>query len=449
MLRITVKFCLFTFLFFAQFSVINATELRGRLAIELEELVYPLESNSIGLNLGARPGLAIEALDASCQFADRLRVEDIIRTQSLKAKESDKSYLAIANEPNDAPPVPRLISETPIESPSDTCVSAVNNCPSEFANAEARYSLEPISTTEIPMFLIEDLVEDNSQPKKLREHKGLSIDLFERISIPVFFIQDTNDVTRSELSGNDEMDIFSDDSNAEIPVSIEAEETRDPYWQYYEDCDRWGVDFAKLLLEGISIADEDTSSVVPASFEVSDSEFESGTLITQLNLLGSTQSIGSWIFSLPPIADVKFQSVKELEWSNSILDEGSFLLTEHAGIDFDMVNVKALSPITQALVISHEVGLLDIHGLVNDAIWHLDLNSLDCVLYEIQADFFEPIEMMVEKVNAHRKTSHNAFRNALANQIHGMAWLLDELADSIRTDGSGSFTADANSTITK
>lgn len=51
----------------------------------------------------------------------------------------------------------------------------------------------------------------------------------------------------TDVSGTNE---FGSDADADADLLIgHAGATQDSYWQYYEDCDRWGVDFAGLLIE--------------------------------------------------------------------------------------------------------------------------------------------------------------------------------------------------------
>ncbi len=91
--------------------------------------------------------------------------------------------------------------------------------------------------------------------------------------------------------------VSEDPMRLELPV-----ETQDSYWQYYEDCDRWGVDFASLLTEAIaSQGDEEGTqgqSHVPGT----------SPQCLMLQIVGS-QNLSIWLYRIPRIEHRSFITV--------------------------------------------------------------------------------------------------------------------------------------------
>jgi len=115
--------------------------------------------------------------------------------------------------------------------------------------------LKPIATRHIPMFQIADIEEELENEL---QDQVVGLKSIASVNIPMFFVADIEaaDSTteraepESSLMSDDEVtkDVFINESGA--PRSIEPRQSdRDPYWEYYEDCDRWGVDFAKLIIK--------------------------------------------------------------------------------------------------------------------------------------------------------------------------------------------------------
>lgn len=138
--------------------------------------------------------------------------------------------------------------------------------------------LKPIATRHIPMFQIADIEEELENEL---QDQVVGLKSIASVNIPMFFVADieaakvSNSAQANQLSeatvsdeleaadstteraepesslmSDDEVtkDVFINESGA--PRSIEPRQSdRDPYWEYYEDCDRWGVDFAKLIIK--------------------------------------------------------------------------------------------------------------------------------------------------------------------------------------------------------
>ena len=104
----------------------------------------------------------------------------------------------------------------------------------------ASEQLSAVRGIETPMFLIPDV-------KESFEVKDIEKAIAQRLTlvIPMFQVVDAevaSEILESDIPG----DLFT--AKPHSPASIELEgPQRDPYWQYYDDCDRWGVDFAKLI----------------------------------------------------------------------------------------------------------------------------------------------------------------------------------------------------------
>lgn len=136
---------------------------------------------------------------------------------------------------------------------------------------EPEISLEPISTRKIPMFqvAIVDVVEADEPASQSVKQEQVSLEPISGLPIAMFLVADVEtseskiesekadeaDANEAEVSGEVESadsvlpeDLFIDQTESSISIELEQSD-RDPYWQYYDDCDRWGVNFAKLVHE--------------------------------------------------------------------------------------------------------------------------------------------------------------------------------------------------------
>lgn len=115
--------------------------------------------------------------------------------------------------------------------------------------------LKPNANHQIPMFQVAD-VDDES------EEQAVSLESIASISTPMFLVAD-NEVVEVKQADQNEIveaktsllpddvlskEVFINEVNTSESSELE-QPGRDQYWEYYDDCDRWGVDFAKLVFE--------------------------------------------------------------------------------------------------------------------------------------------------------------------------------------------------------
>ena len=379
MLRNIVNFCLFTILLFSQLTNLNATTVRIDLDLDLRELSYIPEADDA---TWSKRSTLLDQWVSACNFSKRYEVA----TYELR-KDLNTAKPALVG---DLPPVPRVA-----------------------AKREPIVALKRNPLTEIPLCLIRDSQTDSF----------ISVS-FERVSIPMVLIPDSG----NELTAAEELEVFADDVEAfpkeleaEIPVSIELENDGvDPYWQYYDDCDRWGVDFAKLLSEGLSVADSTAAhsyGIAPVSYE-------------QVSTV-SPASLGVCLFALSPML-TKERSVVDLDWAKELVLETEFVVLETEGIDLDFVHVRALSPVTQGILIGEPIAGSYLSGAVRNSKSLFNGETLSCNVFQIQQALFNNLESVVASGRAHHANQKVLYRNSIANQIQHVADVLNLVADSIR-----------------
>lgn len=422
MLRITVHFCLFTLVFLSQFSCLKAAATHVELPFELHELTYLPESDWEAPNASAHSS-TLELLDSTCNFSDRLKV-------ALLSKPS-KSEPAVAAKPNitslvsDAPPIPRGVAKEFLGL-SSIATQVIPMFTVASVEEEVELLPEPIlgAAISIPMMLVPDSAQEQFSQ-------------FTAIEIPFALIP----ANETELSIEEEDQVFSDDLGSEVPVSIELQgDERDAYWQYYEDCDRWGVDFAKLLNEAMSVNEDEAqtrvaSAVVPVSFEDSTGIEEPAYNMT--SGLFTLPSIGVF-FALPPIMDIDRNTVHELGWAKQLVLESEFVLVESHGVDQKLSNVCALGPIVQGLSIQKAINGASLAGLAEKTRLILDSPDTICFAYQMHEEFYSTLESLVDQNKLQIEARQNEIRYSFANKLEIVAGWLDSWAESIRSSSIGS-----------
>lgn len=113
---------------------------------------------------------------------------------------------------------------------------------------------------------------------------------------------------------------------------IQIEDFADPYWQYYEDCDRWGVSFA--LTQSQSLAENTSSAGMDWRVNADDSAF--------LNPLQTLKHIGtSMCPNFGPHAKQAFVRYAKLV---------EFHAVEFANVDVDLVEFGPKQPLIMRLI---------------------------------------------------------------------------------------------------
>ena len=231
----------------------------------------------------------------------------------------------------------------------------------------------------------------------------------------------------------------------EMPIKIKGDH-QSPYWQYYEDCDRWGVEFSLLLKEANLFNQNDavhvtylkekkkthvisvlstTKETLLGNLNVFDfNTLDSKTLhpkprFSVLGLIGS-QNILGWSYATPRIANMASQSLK------GPFELAEFFWIETRDINLELVYVQQLHPITQMVKFGFEPTLKMIADLANTK-GSFAKSKIFLLLSPSLSD-------VMQKFKAQRNVERDQYRNSLADQIDWASDQLKSLANSVRSE---------------
>ncbi len=371
MARMTAQYCLWTILFVSQMTLLraNAIEVRThRLPIEIDHLlVLPaphqsqFKSNQIG-----------ELLENHCDFLSRTMATNQPASQPRQTAEISPRR---GVDENDLPPNPKLVDA------DQSLAEFASTCPMEFSDAADCQPIVPASNDtsikKLGQYLVEtrqivashrdDLIlaprwlqqEIGAFDGRIRDSVSSVADLMvarintafavpassqspmTRVSHAKVIAQEVPTASTTESiveeigSGSIDVESINQESIEEFMTQpINIEDSMDPYWQYYEDCDRWGVNFAMRLSEP-SIANGDFDVELPSPNQndeiAADLPFqpavETGTHQSNLQLL--FQSVSA-------IGDDAWQAVQN--W----IDAWEFHSVELKGVDLDSIQNSEL-----------------------------------------------------------------------------------------------------------
>ncbi|MFK7768749.1 MAG: hypothetical protein AB8B55_16125 [Mariniblastus sp.] len=263
------------------------------------------------------------------------------------------------------------------------------------------------------------------------------------------------------------------DTIEEMPIELKGHDQH-PYWQYYEDCDRWGVEFAKILKEAkllkrnvprirntpiandamhvVFLKEKRRDSINEISNfyrhdllrTVPGQNFDNITKKSQpklsvMNLIGA-QSVMAWASVSPRIAEITSN-----KFSDSF-DSLEFFIIENHGIDFQMAWVEQLHPATHVL----KFGIAPLSNQISK--W----NENKLSIFEIRfiSELTISISKAIEKSESERKIRRERYRHSLANRIEWASKKLDALASAIRSNDQagndvGSLAKQVDTTQTK
>ena len=456
MARITVRICLFTLIALSHSLILNnSAHARLELPLDYHELLYLPESKSAWQTESEFE----RYFKVDCNFQHRFELAIVSESRNEFSLES-----LITDSEFDAPPVPRPVEKV--------AVAAVDKMTDPFGSVP----VHPIHTRQSSLMSNWRIAEQNIMgfcswageciqpsvsikstnnllpPKKRNWHLA---PVQQRIALPLFVIANQPAKTQSLkslarhhipmflVSGQsaDELESLGESETQEVnatesPISIEVEnDDSDAYWQYYDDCDRWGVDFAKLLFQAKlteptlnQFASSNRSFVVTASYqyEVSPVETEPFALNLMLFRTLTAQAPCLLLSSVPPIFDFKAQSLNEL------MAIGEFKLVEQLNEEPELVYVRPLGPITQLLVVHHRLAKKPVYHFLATLRDEIKVKSISCHIYQAQAEYSEHIEVLVVKAQQANRVRQNQFRHRVADQIAQLAGWLDDYADSLR-----------------
>ena len=296
----------------------------------------------------------------------------------------------------------------------------IANVDSSLSNAasssiEVNHSLAAIDTVEIPMFLIPRYEDSNSARHSLTQ-SNLAM------PIPMFLVEDVEDTIPDDLFVNENQSAVSfSGSSSSITLPGPA---RDPCWQYYEDCDRWGV----LIVQPQQLPENTANSVFENQAE-STGEIENdnpsvalgaGALLHQII---ETNSKLLWSYSLSPqrnfVAEPIEQLWKELAIHNLQPQRWAVLVPE-----------QPLSPLVASKLVGRPVldqlgiGSLNLTGLLNG-------KTLSFRISELQSQYADRIVELEARSQVMRINHGNQSLGFIADQCRRWAKTLDRFADSI------------------
>jgi len=274
---------------------------------------------------------------------------------------------------------------------------------------------------EIPVLVI---------PAKRELHK---LEPIRQKEIPVWWIKAT---TESEEDGIEEA--FEPNTPA-----IEDESGRDPYWQYYEDCDRWGVEFAKLLHDAdykdfqTSVPTRNRFHIAFVSFEekIADNDSQPNVSrtklpITKLILKVVVDQNPAWLNTIPKMAD--FYSLPISKSAYQFALDSEFIEVESRMINEELIHVKAMSPMAQAFAIHDLVSERSIAVLAKENLTEFDFSILSCYICEAQSNYSDLIATMLERSHKAKLVHRLRMQEEFASRIENLGFRCFQIADSIR-----------------
>ena len=289
-----------------------------------------------------------------------------------------------------------------------------NSAAKSMANSlgEIEHSLAAIERVVIPIFLVPDY----------DEHVAL-LNPPASASIPMFVVEDVVEDVQDSLPA----DLFADKTEVEVSFSADSIKlqtpARDPYWQYYEDCDRWGV----LIVEAQPV---DSAPGVPAKNQTeSDTETEDRSPAVALgpgallyHVIESNSNL-LWAFSLSPQRKL---IVKPIEQSlGNFLDH-----SEEQRRAAALVPTQPTSPWAASKLISKpaleqlRIGSLDLSSLLSG-------EALSQRIRNLQNQYGERIGELMARSQAMEVNQRNESLEFIASQCRRLARTINLFADSI------------------
>ncbi len=472
MVRNTVKFCLLTFFIFAHCSIFH-TQVNARtdVRLDLEELTHAPEANCQGLALGEHQRI----FEIDCNFQNRFMFSQL-------AEKQDKTSIthSPANFEPDAPPLPRpaknLVSQSQRDGGSAFWPAATQRIRILRANLISGSAVtennilkvikwvrteasQPVSTLSGKELLTPKNPRGSltAMPKRLsipiflvsnRTITKINLEPMSRQHIPMFLVREQN---VADSFDSEQMLKVQEIDGPESSISIEIEKLEsDSYWQYYDDCDRWGVDFAMLLEQALSgqpfttnFIDESESQVVRASFNQLSTNLQNrDSYLFQIRKLAELYP--SILFSsIPPILDFNNESLTEL------IALGEFGFFEQLTIEPNLVFLRPPGPLTQALSTYQRLNPISIQRLVSNVQEQMNLRSLSRHIDEAQVAYSKQLDIFMveaEKLNVKQK---NRLRHQVADRITIVAEWLNAYAKVIRPPTAPLIASHAESLETK
>ena len=296
--------------------------------------------------------------------------------------------------------------------------------------------LKPIATRQIPMFQVADIADIEDGLQVDAQKPEVPLESMASVSIPMFFVAD-NEVAElepeSSLISEDvsNQDVFINETNA--PKSIEPwKSDRDPYWEYYDDCDRWGVDFAKLTLEAqLEPAKESDGSRTDSASKSNHQNRASLTAVGSPLLIHNAlfaNARSTWVLSLAAESELVAKPMMQM-W-REVLDQSEFRLVEEQQHEAILFRPQPQSPFVAAVLLGKPLCYrLDVRA--SDLVGMLSASSLSYRIGAIQTQYADQIRQLSARSEAMRLSQRSQSLRLIAIRCRQLADSLDRFADSI------------------
>ena len=321
---------------------------------------------------------------------------------------------------------------------------------------EASHSLAAIATVEIPMFLVPGNDVSGSIGAKLKSPDlAMPIPMFEvaivdqavadgkqslkaaateldtkaqaalleppvSANIPMFLVDDV----ATELP----KDLFVGQNRPTVSVlasSIKLQRpARDPYWQYYEDCDRWGVVIVEAQPLQATAATSGAQKRAESSDDVEDANHPValGAKALLFQIISSNSEL-LLSYSLTPQRKLVVDPLEQV--LRSLIDHG-----EGPRQLAVLVPAQPLNPLLAAVLINKPlserlgIGSLELASLLN-------AKALSCQICELQNQYADRIDGLAARSLAMEASQRKKSLGFVAAQCRRLAKTLDRFADSI------------------
>ena len=289
----------------------------------------------------------------------------------------------------------------------------------------------PVLAMPIPMFevvVVDEAAEGSESPVATsleldaKAHVGLSKPLAAS-SIPMFLVDDV-EATLPE-------DLFVNETQSAISFSADSIElqgpARDSYWQYYDDCDRWGV----VIVEAQSFEANAVSSVFEKQADSND-EIENGNHSVSLGAAAVLYQIIEsnskllWVYSLTPQRNLVVDPIEQLR--RKLVDRSKGKRQEAISVPAQPLN-PSVAAVLIGKPVSEQLGIdsLELTGLLN-------AKALSRQICELQLRYADRIDELVSRSQEMRESQENKSLGGIAAQCRRLARMLDRFADFISID---------------
>jgi len=365
MARMTARYCMWTILFLSQLTLFraNAAEAsKHNLAFELDALLEIPESDVVNQT----PHRFESILQTQCDFLSRYGSTNL-RTE--EPQHLVEPLLFSRSAENDLPPRPAIGNSDFLVAASINATCPIESCVADlcqsfggptkeganetfgkswiaiwdFVASRRNYLTQSRRWIEQNVCYVADSVRDYAESTaKLVAFKA--IETFNPAVKPtpmtrVSHVKAVSENVVPESVFADEIEVEAGEHSVAEPIQID--DSTDSYWQYYEDCDRWGVNFAILLIQANVI-----NSYCDVSSPAPDPCNSSGEGVSVARILAANWRT-AWLNAVPKSAISVQESVRN--W----IELCEFHFIELESVDLDALNLETKHPWSSVAIELH------------------------------------------------------------------------------------------------